>query len=257
MSLNRVNELLKCEPYNVVLELQDRTFGYEQYLSAPTMGKKLIEAFIQLVSLALNANSMHIQKRNLAEKFAESNFLRQHVYNELLERTALGEYKIDLIKNVLNLTRQLMDICPKRSNFVEPIKDRLEIIIKNRMGNNKELLEEFEKLNKQDAIRTQNNKITQDMPFLNLNSHFIEPPNDFAQMNIVPKLEDIISDGEPYLRKNITNGAYKNVEHYLDVQFRLLREDFLRPLRTSVMEIRKKVEEMRLNGTRILVFVDN
>jgi hypothetical protein len=249
ISLTRVNELLKCQPYMIILELSDRTFGFDQYLNSKTMGKQLIDAFIQLMSIALTVNSMGAQKRILAEKFVESNFLREHVYNALMEKTQLGEFKIDLIRNVLNLIKQLIETCPKRTHFVDPVKERLELIIKYRMANNKELLEEFEKLNRVDSSRTQNSRNAQSMPFLNYNSHLIEPPDDFAQMNIVPKLEDIVCNQEPFLRKNITNGAYKNVDHYLDVQFRLLREDFLRPLRIGVMEIRTKVEEMRQNGT--------
>ncbi|XP_068745884.1 NFX1-type zinc finger-containing protein 1-like isoform X4 [Montipora capricornis] len=41
-------------------------------------------------------------------------------------------------------------------------------------------------------------------------------------------------DQGPFLRKNIVKGSYCNVEHYLDIQFRLLREDFLRPLREGI-----------------------
>lgn len=68
-------------------------------------------------------------------------------------------------------------------------------------------------------------------------------------MNIVPKLEDILSNNTSvYLRKNITNHAYKSVQHYLDVQFRLLREDFLRPLREGVQKLREIVREARLEG---------
>ena len=69
-------------------------------------------------------------------------------------------------------------------------------------------------------------------------------------MNIVPKLTDILSTDQTnqYLRKNLINGAYQSVNHYLDVQFRLLREDFLCPLREGVQKIREIVNEARLAG---------
>lgn len=41
-------------------------------------------------------------------------------------------------------------------------------------------------------------------------------------------------DEKPYLRANIVNGAYESVEHYLDIQFRLLREDYIEPLRKGI-----------------------
>jgi hypothetical protein len=52
------------------------------------------------------------------------------------------------------------------------------------------------------------------------------------------------------LRKNITTGSYKNVEHYLDVNFRLLREDFLQPLRNGI----KKFKGIKLEASRRLIF---
>ncbi|VDN45206.1 unnamed protein product [Gongylonema pulchrum] len=39
----------------------------------------------------------------------------------------------------------------------------------------------------------------------------------------------------PYLRRNIVEGIYANQEHYLDVQFRLLREDFISPMRDGIV----------------------
>lgn len=68
-------------------------------------------------------------------------------------------------------------------------------------------------------------------------------------MNIVPKFHDILSDQtSQFLRRNITNGAYNDVYHYLDVQFRLLREDFLKPLRDGVLEFREIIRQARLNN---------
>jgi hypothetical protein len=62
------------------------------------------------------------------------------------------------------------------------------------------------------------------------------PPNDFRHIPICPTVEDIHQTGKPFLRSNIVKGKYLNVDHYLDVQFRLLREDFVRPLREGISE---------------------
>ncbi|CAF1069393.1 unnamed protein product [Adineta ricciae] len=62
------------------------------------------------------------------------------------------------------------------------------------------------------------------------------PPDDFHQLSIYPTLEDIFQPQMPYLRKNIITGQYKNGTHYLDIHFRLLREDFLQPLREAICQ---------------------
>lgn len=60
------------------------------------------------------------------------------------------------------------------------------------------------------------------------------PPDDFRMLSVCPTPADILSADQPYLRPNVTRGPYAGVDHYLDVQFRLMREDFLRPLREGI-----------------------
>ncbi|CAF4654475.1 unnamed protein product [Rotaria sp. Silwood1] len=62
------------------------------------------------------------------------------------------------------------------------------------------------------------------------------PPDDFHQLSIYPTLNEIFQQQTPYLRRNITTGQYKNGTHYLDIHFRLLREDFLWPLREAICQ---------------------
>ncbi|CAG0882921.1 unnamed protein product [Darwinula stevensoni] len=66
--------------------------------------------------------------------------------------------------------------------------------------------------------------------------HLETAPNNFREIPIIPTSEEILNAEAPFLRSNITKGAYMNVEHYLDVQFRLLREDFVAPLRNGLKE---------------------
>ncbi len=60
------------------------------------------------------------------------------------------------------------------------------------------------------------------------------PPEDFRELDIFPTKQDILEIQKPYLRKNIVDGTYEDTEHYLDVQFRLLREDYIHPLRKGI-----------------------
>lgn len=61
-----------------------------------------------------------------------------------------------------------------------------------------------------------------------------KPPNDFREIPILPTRDDIFH--EPFLRKNLTTGSYEDLNHYLDVQFRLLREDCIAQLRNGIFE---------------------
>lgn len=62
-----------------------------------------------------------------------------------------------------------------------------------------------------------------------------EPSEHFSTVEILPSLSEVHSgDDAIYLRPNLVKGAYSNWDHYLDVQYRLLREDFVRPLRHGI-----------------------
>lgn len=61
----------------------------------------------------------------------------------------------------------------------------------------------------------------------------VQPPENFRMLSIVPTRDDLM-DSTPFVRPNIVQGAYNDVEHYLDVQFRLLREDCFGPIRDGI-----------------------
>jgi len=66
---------------------------------------------------------------------------------------------------------------------------------------------------------------------------FEQPPEDFRSISIFPTIEDVLSTKVPFLRPNVIEGPFFDVEHYLDTHFRLLREDFVRPLRNGVHDL--------------------
>ena len=62
-----------------------------------------------------------------------------------------------------------------------------------------------------------------------------QPPQHFTELPVLPSSDEVHPYAvKPYLRPNIIAGAYTGWEHYLDVQFRLLREDFVAPLREGI-----------------------
>ena len=73
------------------------------------------------------------------------------------------------------------------------------------------------------------------------------PPENFCWLPVVPNEEDILSGERPFLRRNKIDGSYHNPEHYLDVQFRLLREDFVRPLREGISRLLERVGSSKID----------
>ncbi|VDK44724.1 unnamed protein product [Anisakis simplex] len=62
----------------------------------------------------------------------------------------------------------------------------------------------------------------------------VEPHEDFRKLSVRPVHKDIIRPVRPFLRKNKDDESFRDVEQYLDIQFRLLREDLVSPLRDGI-----------------------
>ena len=62
----------------------------------------------------------------------------------------------------------------------------------------------------------------------------IQTRYDYQEEQILPKVIELIHPHLPQLRANVVEGSYSCWEQYYDIQFRLLREDFVAPLRRGV-----------------------
>lgn len=59
----------------------------------------------------------------------------------------------------------------------------------------------------------------------------------YRTVPIYPTYNEVHLDERPFLRPNIISGKYDSTAVYLDTHFRLLREDFVRPLREGILEL--------------------
>ncbi|XP_017775169.1 PREDICTED: NFX1-type zinc finger-containing protein 1 [Nicrophorus vespilloides] len=64
----------------------------------------------------------------------------------------------------------------------------------------------------------------------------VESPNSILEIGIYPTSDELLSDYIPFIRENIIKGSYNDVNHYIDVQFRLMREDFVNPIRMGICD---------------------
>ena len=85
----------------------------------------------------------------------------------------------------------------------------------------------------------------------------LNPPDDFRDLSVIPTQEDILTGERPFLRRNKVDGSYHDAEHYLDVQFRLLREDFVRPLREGIAKLLERIGSAKIGALQdIRVYKD-
>ncbi|OWR46444.1 NFX1-type zinc finger-containing protein 1, partial [Danaus plexippus plexippus] len=76
-------------------------------------------------------------------------------------------------------------------------------------------------------------------------------PHNFRNLNIFPSKDDLLDISNVKIVPHIVNGAYPSLEHYLDLQFKLLREDCFGPLREGINKylanpLKRKYENIRV-----------
>ncbi|CAL8240199.1 unnamed protein product [Gadus morhua 'NCC'] len=105
-----------------------------------------------------------------------------------------------------------------------------------------EKLEDIQALSQQLQERSREGSLRSDRDLLPLLSDQLdnqgeEDLENFRTIPLYPTREEFRENKTPYLRPNTTTRQHANTETYLDTHFRLLREDFVRPLREGIQRL--------------------
>ena len=108
----------------------------------------------------------------------------------------------------------------------------------------KENIQELEALT--DAVQKEINALQERMNITSkgkrrINDEDKQPPENFRNLPILPDDKDLQWDEKPFLRANKAKGKYDNLDVYLDIQFRLLREDYIQPLRQGIRQYKEGI----------------
>ena len=75
--------------------------------------------------------------------------------------------------------------------------------------------------------------------------------SEYRNISILPTTLEISEFLPPKLHPNIVEGSYDSWEHYYDVQFKLLREDFVAPLRRGICGYREGLRGLDISDVRV------
>ena len=161
-----------------------------------------------------------------------------------------------LLAQVSKLFKSLLIVLPGSSWSCLPVDELQDVIVRQKESMSvfrthipdalvtdvKDIIELRNKLREQFSVHKQSTKYES-----------IEWDNsEYRSIQILPKWEELcIRDLRSRLRPNVIQGGYKNWMHYYDVQFRLLREDFIAPLRRGVCDILSGERGRKLTDVKV------
>ena len=228
-------------PENAVLELASKAERFDALLSSEEIRPDLLKLIIRSLRLLCCANNIVTAN---AEKILRSSNAKKFITGLVLSRfiNAMPYSSNSSVDSIIHdLAVVFKAMIQKCQRGAEAIVHELPIpqlrasfaslkekkLIENVNELEKKLLE-VDELKEEMILQAQNALESQ-----------AEPPQNFQELSIIPDAADLLLS-KPFLRKNITDGKYNDLEHYLDVQFRLLREDFVIPLRQGIRQLRKE-----------------
>ena len=230
-----------------ILDLSNKSKRFEVLLNTSTdIRPDLMKLVIRAIHLCCSPNGvkqhaermLHVVVNTTYLRLPLSSFIRKMSYDpELSDSNLLADLISRLAEIFLELLqrfgRDIVDFIP-----LGDLSDTLtELKGKSLLQANADLLEK-----KVLQVREYKNEVIRrkiEYARKQQDESQLKPPEKFREISVIPKAEDLKIHKEPFLRVNVVDGSYNDQEHYLDVQFRLLREDFILPLREGIRQLRK------------------
>ncbi|XP_074776511.1 NFX1-type zinc finger-containing protein 1 [Athene noctua] len=249
--------LLQKDPSEVVITLAS-SLGLKELLSQTAMKPNFLQLVCQVLRKACSSQMDRQSVQQLLGVVKESNFLKiclpQYVSDMMMEAVPAVRHQYPVhISNIISLLQDLISIFPASS--VQKISILLTVLpasINALRASGVDITEETEKnLNKVQML-VQHLQEKRREGTLRADNYTLRQPGPDGQeetyrtMTIYPTYNEVHHDEKPFLRPNIVSGRYESTGIYLDTHFRLLREDFIRPLREGILELLQSFEDKGL-----------
>ncbi|NXG11509.1 ZNFX1 protein, partial [Sakesphorus luctuosus] len=252
-----LENLLQKDPSEVVITLASSS-GLKELLSQTAIKPNFLQLICQVLRKACSSRMDRQSIQQLLGVVRESNFLKvclpQYVSDMATEvvPAVRQEYPVH-ISNIISLLQDLISTFPASS--VQKVSVLLAVLpasINALRASGVDITEETEKnLNKVQMLMKHLQEKRREGTLRADNCTFMQPQIDgqeenYRTMSIYPTHNEVHSNEKPFLRLNIVSGRYESTNIYLDTHFRLLREDFVRPLREGIMELLQNFEDRGL-----------
>nr|XP_034329289.1 NFX1-type zinc finger-containing protein 1-like [Crassostrea gigas] len=240
----RLQELKTKHANEVLMTLSSPGTRFKEALADESHDSNMTALILRCIAKALECESQRQGTIALLTTLEGSNFLKVKLM-EFMFGLVGDEFEMmdrkESISDVIKLFIALAQNLPHSLSTLLGVFSIIEIVINklrllNLLDDNLEQAFEICKECKEGIMKPKPMKQNRERQMEREDER--EPDNDFRDINVCPQTIDVAAGMEhnPFLRRNKEKGGYRDLDHYLDVQFRLLREDFICPLREGIQE---------------------
>ncbi|KAK3895156.1 hypothetical protein Pcinc_001122 [Petrolisthes cinctipes] len=242
-------------PDEVVQELVELGSGFSTLLQEADISPDNFDLMVKVLAHASLADSNRDKMYDLFNKICEEKFVDKLVKHAVTIKRKYPDKAQDFFANLLNFLQCYADamITVAVVTLTDSVDVLLEILkyLEPKSYVSVDLVKQCEDLLEMLDDACKHWESRQNLGQRKSAVDFSFPPEDFRTIDVLPTSFDIFQIGRPFLRKSIVKGKYMSGQHYLDVQFRLLREDFVRPLRNGINDF---LEDSTNKGRSVRIY---
>ncbi|KAM9410372.1 NFX1-type zinc finger-containing protein 1 [Pholidichthys leucotaenia] len=264
LGFKTLEELSQKDPSVVAITLSSHP-ALPGLLNETKMRQDLIELVCLGLSIAFKSKADRSSLQHLACIIKDSEFFRTSLLHYLggmvsesnpVRRAQYPQH----LENILAVLWEVLSIFPASSvqtvglllTVLQPSINHLRASGVDILPQVEEKVERFQDLITHLQERSREGTLRSDKDTYALLSNGSNNPDevqqDFRDIPIYPTPEEFHQAHRPFLRPNLTTQRYTNAHLYLDTHFRLLREDFVRPLREGIQQLLQSQMEMGMSN---------
>ncbi|XP_040837269.1 NFX1-type zinc finger-containing protein 1 [Ochotona curzoniae] len=252
-----LESLLQKDPSEVVITLATSS-GLKELLSYSSMKPNFLELICQVLRKACSSKMDRQSILHVLGMLKNSKFLKvclpNYVVGMITEPTAdvRNQYP-EHLSNIVFLLQELVSVFPASSvQETSMLTSLLPASLNALRASGVDIEEEMEKNLEKVQAFVEHLQQKRREGTLRVDTYSVLQPEaeghvqSYRTMPIYPTYNEVHLDERPFLRPNIISGKYDSTAVYLDTHFRLLREDFVRPLREGILELLQSFEDQGL-----------
>ncbi|BFZ12700.1 hypothetical protein BsWGS_15739 [Bradybaena similaris] len=234
----------------------------EKLLNQPKMNEHMLDLLVDAVNHAITAQHQKESIRQLLDTLCRTKFmehLTDYLKDKEITKPTWNNAKhfftlyLHILKEILDKLPQYVKICASKA-----LELSRSACVFESLKNNQPFLKDITEFSEraEEIFRVQIDKERRSRGQYVQSNNLEEPPDSFVDLPVVPTISDLQENAKPFIRCVQTEGGYKDINHYLDVQFRLMREDFILPLREAIVKFKQSGCEKSFNSSDVRFYFD-
>ena len=243
------------DPEDLALFMSNEIRQIEDVLTQDSIKEDWYSLFISSVDCMIKAQLQKAAVNRVLDILCKTPFLDKHLTAFAMDKTCQEEWKggHSFLAAMIRIFEEVLKVLPTHSlKIITAIPQLKSVADVHKLD---DLASDVENL------RTRASQIykagkEQPQSRFGLTSSGEAPPDDFLQLSVLPTCDDMKEDKNIFVRPAVLEGGYKDKVHYLDVQFRLMKQDFVIPLRKGINEFQKSGKKKHFSPSDLRMYYD-